>query len=83
QQLGARHFFGSRNTLRMRQGTRSVASYTIDFRTVAAGSGWKAYVQGLSEELKDKLAARDTLRTRRLCTSSPYALLIAFGHAEL
>ncbi|KAK3521274.1 hypothetical protein QTP70_002920 [Hemibagrus guttatus] len=51
--------------LRMHQGIHSVAAYTIDFRTVAATSGWNeqalqaAYVQGLSEELKDELAARD------------------------
>ncbi|KAK3517551.1 hypothetical protein QTP70_012622 [Hemibagrus guttatus] len=51
--------------LQMRQGIRSMAAYTIDFRTVAASSGWNeqalqaAYVQGLSEELKDELADRD------------------------
>ena len=43
------------------QGTRSVADYTLEFRTLAADSGWddatlrSAYRQGLSEELKDLL----------------------------
>ena len=43
------------------QGTRSVADYTLEFRTLAADSGWddaalrSAYRRGLSEELKDLL----------------------------
>ena len=43
------------------QGTRGVADYTLEFRTLAADSGWdnatlrSAYRQGLSEELKDLL----------------------------
>lgn len=51
--------------LRIRQGGRSVADYTIEFRTLAASSGWNAgaqrdaYVQGLSEKLKDELAVRE------------------------
>lgn len=43
---------------------RSVADYTIEFRTRAASSDWNAealcdaYIQGLSERLKDELAVR-------------------------
>ena len=45
----------------IRQGNRSVADYTLEFRTLAADSGWddvalrSAYRRGLSEELKDLL----------------------------
>ena len=46
---------------RLCQGTRSVADYTLEFRTLAADSGWddaalrSAYQRVLSEELKDLL----------------------------
>ena len=49
----------------LRQGARSVADYTLEFRTLAADSGWddtalrSAYRRGLSEEIKD-LLVRDT-----------------------
>ena len=45
----------------IRQGTRSVADYTLEFRTLATDSGWddtalrSAYQRGLSEEIKDLL----------------------------
>ena len=45
----------------IQQGSRSVADYTLEFRTLAADSGWddialrSAYRRGLSEELKDLL----------------------------
>ncbi|KAF7646963.1 hypothetical protein LDENG_00179570 [Lucifuga dentata] len=47
------------------QGSRSVAEYSIDFRVLAAKSGWNeealqgAYLQGLSKQIKDELAARN------------------------
>ncbi|XP_062854790.1 obscurin [Trichomycterus rosablanca] len=51
--------------LNLRQGSLSVADYTISFRTWAAESGWNSealmavYQQGLNEDLKDLLATRD------------------------
>ena len=45
----------------LQQGSRGVADYTLEFRTLAAESGWddaalrSAYRRGLSEELKDLL----------------------------
>ena len=47
------------------QSSRSVAEYSIEFRTVAAESGWGdlelkgIFTRGLSEQLKDELATRD------------------------
>ena len=41
----------------------TVADYTIDFRTLAAESGWNnealltSFYQGLSEDIKDELAS--------------------------
>ena len=49
----------------IRQGTRSVSEYAIDFRILAADSGFNdlalqvAFREGLSEGLKDELAVRD------------------------
>lgn len=49
----------------MRQGSGSVSAFSIDFRILATECGWddKAlqgiYYRGLSEEVKDELAARD------------------------
>lgn len=49
----------------LRQGSRSVANYAIEFRILVAESGWHeialqgAFIPGLSEEIKDELAARD------------------------
>ncbi|KAJ8369826.1 hypothetical protein SKAU_G00098540 [Synaphobranchus kaupii] len=51
--------------LQVRQGNRSVAEMAIQFRTLAAESGWNdtslqgAFRQALSEELKDQLATRE------------------------
>ncbi len=51
--------------LSLRQGSRSVADYSIEFRVLAAGSGWNdaalrgVFFKGLSEQLKDELAVRD------------------------
>ena len=55
--------------LSLRQGSRSVADYSIDFRVLAASSGWNdfalrgAFFKGLSEQLKDELAVRDETAT--------------------
>lgn len=51
--------------LTLRQGSQSVASYAIEFMILAVESGWNKvaiqgdFVRGLSEEIKDALAARD------------------------
>ncbi len=53
--------------LTLRQRTQSAAEYAIQFRTLAAGSGWNdealivCFENGLSEELKDELATRDPM----------------------
>ena len=45
----------------LHQGNRTVAAYSTEFRTIAAGSGWNdtalrsAFRQGLSESIKDEL----------------------------
>ncbi len=55
----------SKQLLTLRQRTQSAAEYAIQFRTLAAGSGWNdealivCFENGLSEELKDELATRD------------------------
>lgn len=49
----------------LRQGSRSVADFAIDFRTLAAESGWNtealitAFHHSLSAAMKDELASRD------------------------
>lgn len=51
--------------LSLRQGRGTVADYAISFRTLAADSGWNepalvsAFLNGLSEPLKDGLASID------------------------
>lgn len=58
------HEAGSR-LFSIRQGARSTAEYAVEFRTLAAESGWNdtaqrgAFLRGLSEGVKDELAARD------------------------
>lgn len=55
----------SKRMLALRQGTRSAAEYSIDFRTLAAEAGWddvalqSVFTHGLSEQLKDELALKD------------------------
>lgn len=55
----------SKKLLTLRQGTGSVAEYAIQFRTVAAGSGWNdealmvCFQNGLSEIIQDDLATRE------------------------
>ncbi|KAK7925711.1 hypothetical protein WMY93_008021 [Mugilogobius chulae] len=49
----------------LRQGSRSVAEFAIEFRTLAAESGWNdealhgAFLNALSDTLKDEMASRD------------------------
>lgn len=51
--------------LSLHQGSSSVASYSIDFRILAAECGWDTralqavFVKGLSDDVKDELATRD------------------------
>ena len=51
--------------LNLRQGRGSVAEYTLEFRVLAAETAWPedtllpTFIHGLSEELKDELAARE------------------------
>ena len=53
----------ARRLLSLRQGSRSVAEYSIEFRTLVAESGWNeaasqaVFVQGLTEQLKDELVS--------------------------
>ncbi|KAK9521450.1 hypothetical protein VZT92_021255 [Zoarces viviparus] len=55
----------ARGLFDLKQGGRSVADYSIEFRTIAAESNWNAsslldaFYHGLSDCLKDELAARD------------------------
>lgn len=55
----------ARRLLSLRQGPRSVAELAIEFRTLAAESGWNeealqgAFQNALSENLKDELVSRD------------------------
>lgn len=55
----------AKRLLVLRQGPRSAAEYSVDFRTLAAESGWNdealmsVFINGLSEQLKDELAVRD------------------------
>lgn len=51
----------SKRLCSLRQGSRSVAEYVIDFRTLAVEAGWNeeslqaVFHQGLSEQIKDEL----------------------------
>lgn len=51
--------------LNLRQGSRSVFNYAIEFRTLAASCGWDdqalfdAFLHGLSDSVKDELSARE------------------------
>uniref|UniRef100_A0A674MXQ5 Gypsy retrotransposon integrase-like protein 1 n=1 Tax=Takifugu rubripes TaxID=31033 RepID=A0A674MXQ5_TAKRU len=59
----------SSQILSLRQGSSSVADYSIRFRILAARSGWNdaalqgVFTQGLSDDLKDELAAREQPET--------------------
>ncbi|KAI4878293.1 hypothetical protein NFI96_008781, partial [Prochilodus magdalenae] len=51
--------------VRLHQGARSVASYALDFRTIAAGSGWNEpalltiFRNGLNVDIRKEMACRD------------------------
>ena len=51
--------------LQLWQNSHSVADYVVDFRTLAAESAWNPealfvmFLHGVSEEVKDELAARE------------------------
>ncbi|RXN13472.1 Pol poly [Labeo rohita] len=55
----------SKRLLTLNQGSRSTADFAIEFRTIAAGSGWNdealmvCFQGGLSEPLQDELAPRE------------------------
>lgn len=55
----------SKRLLSLNQGARSVAEYSVEFRTLAAEAGWdesalqSVFLNGLSEQLKDEMALRD------------------------
>lgn len=55
----------SKRLLTLRQGSRSTADFAIEFRTIAAKSGWNdealrvCFQGGLSEPLQDELATRE------------------------
>jgi hypothetical protein len=55
----------ARGLLNLVQGSRRVTDYSIEFRTLAADSDWNAssltdaFYNGLSDDIKDELAARD------------------------
>ncbi|KAK9539547.1 hypothetical protein VZT92_004646 [Zoarces viviparus] len=57
------------NLLRLRQGSASAAEHSIDFRILAAESGWEEralkrfFLSSLSEGLKDELAVLEEART--------------------
>ena len=55
----------SQRLLRLRQGSRSVASFAVEFRTLAAESGWNGealqgvFLSALSDDIKDQLTSRE------------------------
>lgn len=52
----------SKRLFNIRQGTRSVADYSVEFRTLAADAGWNdqvRFLNGLCEQLKDELTSHD------------------------
>ncbi|KAK3556524.1 hypothetical protein QTP70_009070 [Hemibagrus guttatus] len=58
----------SKKLLTLRQNNGSATEYAIQFRTIAAGSGWNdeslmvCFLNGLSEAIKDDLATREPAR---------------------
>ena len=55
----------SQRLLRLRQGSRSVASFAVEFRTLTAESGWNeealqgVFLSALSDDIKDQLTSRE------------------------
>ncbi len=60
-----RNLTSAHRLLSLHQGNQSVAEFSIEFRILAAESGWddlalkSAFLKGLSEEVQDQLATRD------------------------
>ena len=58
----------TRRLMSLHQGSRSVAEFAVEFRTLAAESGWNnealqgAFQRALNEDIKDELASRDESR---------------------
>ncbi|CAJ1081228.1 hypothetical protein LDENG_00284880 [Xyrichtys novacula] len=59
----------ARGLMGLKQGERTVADYSIDFRTRASQSGWNsaalrdAFLHGLADYIKDELVSHDTSLT--------------------
>lgn len=59
----------AKRLISLRQGSRSVAEFSVEFRTYAARSGWNdkslrgLFLSGLSETIKDELATREEADT--------------------
>ena len=55
----------AKRLMSLRQGSRSVAEFSVEFRTVAVNSGWNdqslrgLFLSSLNESIKDELATRD------------------------
>lgn len=55
----------TQNLFSVRQGSRSVAEYSVDFRILAAKSGWNdealqyVFLNGLRDQIQDKLVTKD------------------------
>ena len=55
----------AKGLLNIRQGSKSVADFSVDFRILAADAGWcdqslrGVFINALSEQMKDELASRD------------------------
>ena len=55
----------TRRLMSLRQGARSVAEFAVEFRTLAAESGWNdealqgAFHKALNDDIKDEIASRD------------------------
>ncbi|XP_053330022.1 protein LDOC1 [Spea bombifrons] len=63
--MPGREATASASLMSLQQGSRSLSDYAIEFRTIAAELGWNnealvaAFMHGLSDKLKDELAARE------------------------
>ncbi len=55
----------AKHLLSLRQGSRSVAEYSVEFHIIAAESGWndislqEGFLNGLNYRIKDELAVED------------------------
>lgn len=71
--------------LSIKQGSRSVAEYALEFRTLAAEAGWNevalrgSFYNGLSDQLKDELSLREEPATLDQWISSAQARQQSWG----